>query len=167
MSHNFEFFWEGPFSNWHLSTFTVDDITYNCGEQFMMYQKALVFGDTKIAEQILKTHSPKLQKVFGRKVSNFDPVVWDSVCVEIVYQGLLAKFLQNPDLKQILLNTGDKIIAEASPYDKIWGIGLSEYDSLALNQATWQGKNYLGIVLMKVREEIRRIENDEINQSTN
>lgn len=159
MAHNFTFFWKNrsPFSNWYPSIFTHKNITYSRGEQYMMYQKAIMFGDINVAQAILLTNNPKEQKDLGRMVANYDEIVWSDKRVEIMVEGLFEKFNQNPILKEILLNTGDTIIAEASPYDRIWGIGLTEDDPRAKDQKQWPGQNLLGITLMKVRDAIRKL----------
>lgn len=154
------FFWSGPFSNWHPSTFTMPcggfATRFSCAEQAMMLIKANTFGDSEIAKKIMATKDPKEQKALGRKVKGFDPVVWDSVKMDEAHEFLLRKFYQNPELRDILENTGDKIIVEASPYDTVWGIGMGvdKYPQI-LNPDNWKGENLLGIALMKVREELR------------
>jgi ribA/ribD-fused uncharacterized protein len=152
MTEKFTFFWSGPFSQWHRCKFVVDGITYNCAEQYMMHQKALFFGDKEIAKKIMGTNSPKTQKALGRKVTPFDAGKWDGVARDVVLQGNLAKFKQNPDLLAKLLATKGTTLVEASPYDKIWGIGLKEDNPKAQNRATWNGKNWLGQVLTAARE---------------
>jgi len=151
-------FWDGPFSQWHPSTFKVDGITYNCAEQFMMAGKAEMFGDNKSRKKILKSGSPREQKILGREVSNFHKGKWNSVAREIVFIGNMAKFSQNKDLLEKLLATGDKTIVEASPYDRVWGIGLSADDPNATRPSNWRGTNWLGKVLMVVRSELRKKE---------
>jgi ribA/ribD-fused uncharacterized protein len=99
--------------------------------------------------------NPRTIKNLGRQVKNFDEKIWESYREMIVYNGNLCKFTQSPNLKGVLLETADSIIAEASPYDCIWGIGLSETDPAAKNQAKWRGLNLLGIALMKVRETLK------------
>jgi ribA/ribD-fused uncharacterized protein len=121
----------------------------------MMYQKAILFGDTNIARAILSTDNPKEQKDLGRMVSNYNDEIWAAKRVDIMVAGLFEKFNQNPRLKEALLNTGDTIIVEASPVDRIWGIGLAEDHPDALDQTKWRGQNLLGVVLMRVRDEIR------------
>ena len=148
-------FWDGPFSQWHPSVFKVDGTTYNCAEQFMMAEKAKLFGDTKKRKEIMKTSSPKKQKHLGREVKPFDKNRWNSVARDIVFRGNVAKFSQNEDLKKELLSTGNRVLAEASPVDEIWGIGLAEDDPEALNPKNWKGTNWLGEVLMRVRETIK------------
>ena len=123
----------------------------------MMYRKAIMFGDVNIAQAILLTGNPKEQKDLGRMVANYDEATWAAKRVGIMVEGLFEKFNQNPLLKEALLNTGDTIIVEASPVDRIWGIGLTEDDPRALDQSTWRGQNLLGITLMQVRDAIRKL----------
>lgn len=156
---SFEFFWESnsPFSNWYKSDFILNGIKFNCVEQAMMYGKALCFNDNDTANKILKEASPREQKKLGRKVKNFNSSVWDSKCKQVVYDACRAKFTQNfPLLKEILSKKG-KILVEASPYDKIWGIGLLATDPRALNRDTWLGKNYLGDVLTQLCEDLSKL----------
>ena len=147
----FVLFWGGWPSQWHRSSFVIDGIAYNCGEQFMMAEKARVFGDAALA-RILRAASPREQKALGRRVRGFDEDQWNRVCRGIVYTGNLAKFSQNDGLLKKLLATGERTIVEASPTDRIWGIGLSQTDFRAQDPAQWQGTNWLGIALMQVRE---------------
>ena len=155
----FTFFWQNrsPFSNWYPSIFTHNGITFSRGEQYMMYRKAMMFGDVNIAQAILLTGNPKEQKDLGRMVANYDDAVWSDKRVEVMVDGLFEKFNQNPIPKEALLNTGDTIIVEASPYDRVWGIGLTEDDPRAIDQTQWRGQNLLGITLMKVRDAIRKL----------
>jgi hypothetical protein len=127
---------------------------YHCCEQYMMAQKATLFNDDEILNAIMGTSDPREIKAYGRQVKNFDAKVWDEICREIVFEANYAKFSQNPKLKEFLLSTGDEVIAEASPYDTIWGIGLKADDPLAQNEETWKGKNYLGKAIMAVRKEL-------------
>jgi len=159
ITDKFTFFWQNrsPFSNWYPSIFTHNGITFSRGEQYMMYQKAIMFGDTNIAHAILLTGNPKEQKDLGRMVSNYNDTIWSEKRVEVMVEGLFEKFNQNPLLKEALLNTGDTILVEASPVDRIWGIGLAEDHPDALDQSKWRGQNLLGIVLMKVRDAIRKL----------
>lgn len=143
------------FSQFHPVKFEIDGIEYSCCEQYMMHQKAVIFKDDEMALQILKETKPKNMKACGRRVRNFDDVVWLSKCKQIVFDGNLAKFSQNEHLKEALLKTGDKLIAEASPFDKRWGIGLGKKSPKALNPKEWRGKNWLGEALMKVRKELQ------------
>jgi len=105
-------------------------------------------------KKIMASTSPKEQKQFGREVKNFNVEKWNYVAKKIVFKGNLARFSQHEDLQNLLLSTGDKILVEASPYDKVWGIGLREDDPNATKPEKWLGQNWLGEVLMKVREEL-------------
>jgi ribA/ribD-fused uncharacterized protein len=151
----FTFFWSGPFSQWHRSGFTIDGIEYNCAEQFMMAEKARMFGDQDALTNIMKATHPKDQKAFGRTVKNFDKTKWNKVAKDIVYKGNMAKFKQNPKLKTILLETQGTLV-EASPKDTVWGIGLDEKDPRAQNPEQWLGTNWLGEVLTKVRNDLQK-----------
>ena len=117
-----------PFSQWHPANFIVDDISYNCAEQYMMAQKALLFGDHESYTKIMQSNEPRVHKKIGRGVKGFIQKKWDETCEKIVLDANIAKFSQNEDLLKILLDTEDKLIVEASPYDKIWGIGMAEDD---------------------------------------
>jgi ribA/ribD-fused uncharacterized protein len=150
----FTLFWDGPFSQWHPCEFVVNHLKFNCAEQFMMYSKAILFNDITIAEEILQTASPKEQKSLGRKIRNFDENIWEMFRDGIVYSGSYAKFTQNFGLQEILLATKGTTLVEASPYDRIWGIGLSESDPKAKIRAEWNGLNLLGETLTRVREVI-------------
>ena len=122
----------------------------------MMHQKALTFGDTIIAKMILESSDPKEQKALGRKVSGFNKDKWDDVCIGIVFKGNLAKFSQNELLKKTLLSTDDKILVEASPYDKIWGIGLAEDHPDVEDPSKWKGLNLLGWSITMVKKELAK-----------
>lgn len=154
VTDDFVLFWHGPFSQWYPCQFTLGGAKYNCTEQYMMAKKALFFEDEQSWLKIMACDSPKIQKAIGRTVTNFDLEKWKDVCEEIVYTGNYAKFTQSDYLKSIILGTENRTLVEASPYDKIWGIGLAETDPKALNPDSWQGLNLLGIALMKVRESI-------------
>ena len=144
----------GYLSNWYLSKFIVDDITYSSMEQYMMYQKAICFNDTEISEKILSTDDVSKIKRLGREISNYDENYWNGVRQIIVYEGLIAKFSQNKDLKNKLIETKDCFLAECAVKDKIWGIGLSMSDPNRFNKDLWNGKNLLGYALMKVRDKL-------------
>lgn len=147
-------FWGGVFSNWFSSDFTVHGTEYSSVEQFMMAEKARFFGDLDALDEIMATHNPRKQKEIGRRVQNFDADAWMERCREVVYPGILAKFDQNPDLLAFLRESGDRVIAEASPYDRIWGIGLAPNDARATDQANWNGQNFLGELIMRARKEL-------------
>lgn len=139
-------------SNWYPTEFYENDIKFSNSEQYMMYKKAILFNDKEIADEILEDANPKVIKSKGRLVKGFNQEIWEKNSKEIVYKGCLLKFSQNSEIKSFLLNTKDKILVEASPYDKIWGIGISKKD--AENGKDWKGSNWLGECLMKVRNEL-------------
>lgn len=143
-------------SNWYPSDFTVNGISFSSMEQYMMYQKALRFGDTKIADKILATDDVAKIKKLGREVQGYDDSVWNGVRQIIVYEGLTAKFSQNENLKAKLLETKDVILAECAVRDKIWGIGLSMTDEKRFDKDKWKGQNLLGYALMLVREHLSK-----------
>ena len=149
----FTFFWNNrtPFSNWYPSIFTWGGITFSRGEQYMMYRKAMRFGDTEIAEKIMSTDDPAEQKALGREVRGYNDAVWAAQRYQIMVEGLYEKFNQNPKLKDALLATEGTEMVEASPYDRIWGIGLTAHDNRAQDKSTWLGQNLLGQVLDEVR----------------
>lgn len=149
------------FSQWWPEEFWSVDHRYCCMEQFMMEQKAELFGDKEIQQQILESQDPKQIKALGRKVRGFDQELWDKAKYSIVLNGNWCKFSQNRDLRDFLLSTGDRVLAEASPYDAIWGIRLSEGSADAQEPLKWQGENLLGFALMEVRDELRRVTQNE------
>lgn len=150
------FFWKadgifGEFSQWYKSSFTCNDRFFETAEQFMMYGKAETFGDTEMASTILNSPDahPSVHRKMGRSVSNFNETTWNSESMRIVVIGNLCKFDQNQRLKDILLSTGNKMLVESSPTDRVWGIGFSDADAVA-NISRW-GDNKLGKALMIVR----------------
>ena len=148
------FFWNGIYSQWHKSLMTIDKIVYNSCEQYMMHQKALLFGDSEIAELIMNESNPKEQKKYGRMIKGFDKAAWDKNCLAIVYEGNLAKFTQNAELREQMISTGNRIFVEASPFDTIWGIGLAEDAEGIDNPSYWQGLNLLGQALTLVKTKL-------------
>ena len=144
----------GYLSNWYLSDFTVGDLKYTSMEQYMMHQKSLLFHDESIAAQILATDDVAYIKELGRKVSGYRDNVWNGVRQIIVYEGLMAKYSQNPELGEKLKATGNAILAEAAVNDRIWGIGLSMKDPKRLEPKQWNGQNLMGYATMLVRERI-------------
>ena len=144
----------GYLSNWYRSDFEKDGIRFSSMEQYMMYQKARCFRDEKVAAYILNTDVVGLIKELGRQVSNYDESRGNGMRQILVYEGLLAKFEQNEDLKAQLKSTGDAILAECAVKDHIWGIGLSMKDPDRLDVKKWHGTNLLGYALMIVRERV-------------
>jgi ribA/ribD-fused uncharacterized protein len=151
-------FWGEWPSQWSPARFVFDGTEYNCCEQYMMAEKARVFGDDATLQKILGSTSPRQQKAMGRKVRGFEGALWNEVCRGIVYTGNLARFSQNPDHRDLLLATGMKTIVEASPVDRIWGVGLAPGDPRAADPSQWCGTNWLGIALMQVRDTLRQVE---------
>ena len=142
----------GYLSNWYPSPFTVEKKNFSSMEQFMMYQKAICFGDEAVAKNILSTDDASQIKALGRQVKNYDEHIWNGIRQIVVYKGLLAKFSQNKDLKDRLKSTGEAILAECAVKDLIWGVGLSMKDPNRLDKTKWEGQNLLGYTLMMVRE---------------
>ncbi|MNP56050.1 Swarming motility protein YbiA [compost metagenome] len=120
----------------------------------MMHRKAVLFGDEEMAEKILSALTPREQKALGRKVRNFDKSQWEAHCKQFVYEANHAKFTQNPHLLETLLATKGTTLVEASPTDRIWGVGLKAENPKILDRATWRGTNWLGEILTKLREDL-------------
>jgi len=149
------FFWNGPFSNWYDAEFEYKNHKFENSEQAFMWLKALHYGDDEIAEKILNTPDPRKNKALGREIKGFIEEDWTLHSLGYMIDVNIAKFSQNPDLKEHLKNSGDKIIVEASPYDKVWGIGLHQDDDRVLDESQWDGENKLGITLMTVRTKLK------------
>lgn len=149
--------WEenGYLSNWYISKFKVDGIEFSSMEQYMMYNKAVLFEDKAAAERILKTDDCAEIKGIGREVKWYRDSVWAAKRYNIVRTGALEKFNQNSNLMDMLLSTGGSILAEAAVHDKIWGIGLSMTDKRSYDIDKWRGQNLLGKCLMDVREMLK------------
>ena len=153
----FEFFWgqENCLSQWHASSFTDDEHTFATAEHYMMWRKATLFDDRATAERVLAAPDPKAAKQLGRQVRNFDQATWEANRSRIVVDGNTLKFAQHDDLRTVLIDTGDRVLVEASPLDRIWGIGLREDDPRATDPARWRGLNLLGFALGDVRDVLR------------
>ena len=149
-------------SQWWMKDFYAMANSYLCMEQYMMAAKAELFGDKEIRDQILTCSVQKYIKALGRKVRGFDQAVWDKFKYAIVLNGNWLKFSQNRELREFLLSTGDSVLVEASPYDNIWGIRLSANSPEAWDPFRWRGQNLLGFALMEVRDELRRVTQNEI-----
>ncbi len=156
MSDNekFTFFWDGPFSQWEPAEFEIEGTIYNCAEQYMMANKAKLFGDLDTLASIMESESPREQKKLGRRVQGFNAERWENVARDVVYEGNYAKFTQNPELMEKLMATKGTTLVEASPYDCIWGIGMSEGDEGIEDRDNWRGLNWLGEVLTGLREDL-------------
>lgn len=149
-------------SQWWESPFVVKGVLYQCAEQYMMAEKARLFQDEEMLQKILKANHPQQMKKLGRMVQNFEDAIWDKHCFDIVKKGNLEKFSQNKDLWNFMKGTKERILVEASPRDRIWGIGMEETNLDAENPMKWRGKNLLGFALMKAREEL--LEREEKNE---
>lgn len=149
-------FWDNsPFSQWYKCSFVAFGIEFNCAEQYMMYMKAVIFDDLQTADKILEAKEPREQKELGRHVKGFNQERWDYLSRKVVYDASRHKFMQNEDLLEQLFTTDDCYLVEASPYDTIWGIGLSEDNPDAKNPEKWRGTNWLGDMLTLLREDIK------------
>lgn len=144
----------GYLSNWYPAPFKIGNVEFSSMEQFMMYRKAICFCDEVIAKKILSTDDVAEIKSLGREVSNYDEHVWNGVRQIVVYEGLLAKFSQNRDLRDRLKDTGGAVLAECAVKDLIWGTGLSMKDPNRFDMSKWRGQNLLGYTLMMVRERL-------------
>lgn len=142
---------KGCLSQWYPAKFNIGDQEFPTAEHFMMHSKATLFEDNEIAEEILRTESCKEVKALGRKVRDFDEELWREHRFAIVLRANLAKFSQNDALKDFIFSTGETIIVEASPTDRIWGIGMAEEQALKTSPQDWQGLNLLGFALMRTR----------------
>ncbi|GIF05216.1 NADAR family protein [Actinoplanes siamensis] len=138
-------------SQWSPESFTVDGIRFATAEHYMMWRKATLFADLPSAERILAAGHPRDAKTLGGRVTPFDEQTWADRRFEIVVAGNEAKFRQNPQLGAFLAGTGHRVLVEASPTDRIWGIGLTRDDPRAADPARWRGSNLLGFALMEVR----------------
>ncbi|WP_030169774.1 NADAR family protein [Spirillospora albida] len=156
----FLFFWghrkpgPGYLSQWYPSPFTVDGVTYATAEHYMMAGKARLFGDGETAEKIIAASHPNEVKALGRRVRGFEEDVWAANRASIVVEGNIAKFSQNPEMGAYLTGSGGRVLVEASPLDRIWGIGLAADDPRAGRPREWRGENLLGFALMAVRDRL-------------
>lgn len=142
------------FSQWWESDFVIDGVTWSTAEQWMMAGKARLFNDEETFGEILATSDPSTAKKLGRKVRGFDEATWKQRRLDLVTEGNVAKFSQRADLRAHLLATGAAVLVEASPLDRIWGIGLAAEHPDALDPRRWKGLNLLGFALMRARARI-------------
>lgn len=147
----------GYLSNWFPSQFIVDGVEFSSMEQYMMFCKARCFDDDQSAACILELNDAKEIKRLGRLVADYNEHVWNGVRQIVVYEGLLAKFEQNPGLRAQLDETGDATLAECAVKDCIWGIGLSMRDQARFDREQWRGQNLLGYALMLARKKLRHV----------
>ncbi|GAB3161727.1 NADAR family protein [Micromonospora sonneratiae] len=148
----------GCLSQWWPASFTADDREFATAEHYMMWRKARLFDDDETAERILTVPHPQQAKTLGRQVRGFDEQSWREQRYDIVVDGSVAKFGQHADLRRYLLGTGERVLVEASPRDRIWGIGMGASNELATRPAQWRGLNLLGFALMRARTLLREAE---------
>ena len=141
-------------SQWYESPFEANGLEYATAEHYMMAEKARLFGDLATLQQILASSNPGQAKALGRSVQGFVEQTWNECCWDVVVRGNLGKFSQNPPLRDFLLATQNRVLVEASPHDRIWGIGLHRDDPRAAEPAQWLGENRLGFALMEVRSHL-------------
>jgi len=154
MVEKFTFFWNGPFSNWAKTPFRYKGVDFCTAEQAMMWEKAMTFADDITAAKILATNDAARQKQLGREVKGYVDETWSAIRYDVVKSILFHKFTQHKPSRLALLETAGTTLVEASPYDKIWGIGLAADNPAAQNRATWQGLNLLGQALTEVRNQL-------------
>ena len=156
----FVFFWKEPaldpgcLSQWWPAPFVVDGVTYRTAEHWMMAGKARLFEDADTLEKVLRAPAAAAAKSLGRAVRGFSEGRWAAARYDIVVAGNEAKFAQNDELRRFLASTRSRVLVEASPLDRVWGIGLAEDDEAATSPSRWRGRNLLGFALMEVRERL-------------
>lgn len=163
--HKYVFFWSHTspganaigsecLSQWYPAPFDAYGRRFPTAEHFMMYRKAVLFEDDATAARILKATTPGAVKALGRTVKDFDEAVWQSQRFTVVAEGSLRKFTAHAELRAYLLGTKDRILVEASPTDRVWGIGFTAEDKQATNPLRWRGLNLLGFALMLARTQL-------------
>ena len=148
----------GCLSQWWPAPFVVDGVEYPGAEHWMMAGKARLFRDDDAVPAILAARTPAEAKNLGRLVRGFDDARWTAARFELVVAGNVAKFGQDPALREYLLGTANRVLVEASPMDRIWGIGLGATHEHAVDPSRWRGLNLLGFSLMEARERLLREE---------
>ncbi|MEU2333737.1 NADAR family protein [Streptomyces sp. NPDC006654] len=141
-------------SQWWPSPFVVDGVGYATAEHWMMAAKARLFADAEAERRVLAAAHPAEAKKAGRLVRGFDEAIWQRERLGIVTEGSVHKFAADAALRDFLLGTGDRVLVEASPVDRVWGIGLAATDARADDPERWQGANLLGFALMEARERL-------------
>ena len=156
MKEEFLFYFgpESEFSHWFKCEFVIQGIRFRCAEQYIMFQKAMLFGDMEIKNRILRSANPSRHRYLGKRVNDFNKERWHRNCRQFAFDANSSKFSQNPPLLESLLRTAGKSLAEASPYDKIWGIGLSIQNPKIYDRAQWRGRNWAGEALEAVRAKL-------------
>jgi len=155
------YFWKvlennGFLSNWWICEIDYDGRKFISSEQLFMYLKAKLFNDDEVAEKIMQTSRQNEIKALGREVKNFDETIWNKHKYELMFIANKAKFRFDYQITDMLLETGDAKLVEASPVDRIWGIGLDAKTAKNIPEANWPGQNLLGQVLMDLRDLLRK-----------
>ncbi|MEU1709444.1 NADAR family protein [Streptomyces sp. NPDC005706] len=141
-------------SQWWPSPFAVEGVGYATAEHWMMAEKARLFGDAEAEHRVLAAEHPAEAKKAGRLVRGFDEAIWERERFRIVVEGSVHKFAAHAGLSAFLRGTGDRVLVEASPVDRVWGIGLAAGDEAASDPERWRGPNLLGFALMEARERL-------------
>lgn len=166
ITDKYVFFWGTEFSNWYPCQIIIFDkgnkLEFRSSEQYFMWLKAKYFLDYETADKILKCITPKKAKQLGREVKNFDEGHWKIVRYQLMYEAIKQKFNQNKELYQKLMSYSGKTFVEASPEDKIWGIGMDENAEGIEDMQNWKGQNLLGFCLTKLRDDFEQ--NDRIEK---
>ncbi|MGE3288779.1 MAG: NADAR family protein [Pseudonocardia sp.] len=144
----------GCLSQWWPAPFTVDGVAFPTAEHYMMWRKALLFGDVRAADVVLADPDPAAAKAAGRAVAGFEGPTWVVHRFDVVVDGNRAKFAADAALRGYLVDTGHRVLVEASPDDAVWGIGLADGEPDAAVPSRWRGYNLLGFALMQVRDEL-------------
>jgi len=142
------------FSQWWPALFEIAGVTYPTAEHFMMAEKARLFSDNEMLAQILMSDTPADAKALGRKVRDFEQDVWAEHRLDIVTRGSAAKFASTQEMRSYLIGTGHRVLVEAAPRDRIWGIGMGRNNEKATSPSLWRGRNLLGFALMQARAEL-------------
>lgn len=142
----------GFLSNWYPSDFEIGGIKFCNVEQYIMCRKCVVFDDFKSAEAVMATSDPETQKSIAGKAQGYNETIWNGLRQVVLTRALIAKFEQNPSLRDALMKTESAYLVECAGSDKIWACGLSLYDDARKDISNWRGTNILGFALMEVRE---------------
>lgn len=146
----------GEFSNWKEAPFQYAGKKYSSALQFLMYQKALLFGQRQLAQKIMNENDQQeIKKLGNTKFEGYRDMLWDVICEGIAMRGIRAKFQQNPEMADLLLGTEDKVLAFSTPLDNNWGTGVAVTSPDAADVFRWKGKNRLGKLLMETRDNLR------------
>lgn len=161
ITDKYVFFYKDWLSNYQRTKikykFLGREYEFSSTEQAFMFVKAMTFGDRYIANKILETDNPNEARKLGRQVRNYDDKTWDKVRWLVFYNLNILKYTQDEKLKKMLLDPkfDGKTFVEASPIDKIWGVGLDENNPLIEDEKNWRGTNYLGDIITKVRNKLK------------